>query len=320
MCTSILMSGESPLFGRNMDVFFKLRGKVVIAPRGYVFDYRMEKDFPRHYAIIGMAMVKNDFPLYFDAMNEHGLAMAGLDFPSNAFYGSEVDGGRCNISPFELIPWVLMQCKNLSEAKKLLQSTNIIGIDFDSELKLSPLHWHIADGSGSIVFEVTKNGVRIYENRANVMTNSPPFDFHIANLSNYLNLTPGAPKGRLSDMGIEPFSYGIGSVGLPGDFSSASRFIKAAYLLSVSEKNSSVSDMFHILSSVAMVRGGVIASNGDFDITIYSACMDLGNRIYYYNSYDNSRISAVRMSDLLCEGRVLLNYDLHLKQDVLNQN
>ena len=321
MCTSILMRGEKPLFGRNMDLYYELDCSVVITPRRYPFNFRIEGDFEDHYALIGMAVVKNGYPLYCEAVNEHGLSVAGLDFPGNAFYSEDLVKEKANVSPFELIPWILMQCRTLDDAAALIEKTHITAINFSKDIPLSPLHWHIADAGGSLVFEVTREGARIYKNNVNVMTNNPTFGFHLENLANYLNLTPGEASGAFEGAGIKPFSFGLGSVGLPGDSSSASRFVRAAYLLNNSVcEDDSLSQFFHLLSSLAMVRGSVITPKGLFDMTAYSCCIDLLERVYYYTTYNNDRISAVKMRREYLEGGELIIFPLERCQSIFYQN
>ncbi len=318
MCTSILMSGKGAIFGRNMDLHYPLEKNVVITPRKYSFSFRKAGIIDDHYAIIGMAMARDNYPLYFEAANEHGLAASGLHFPSNAYYSPSFSDEKNNISPFELIPWILLRCKSVTEAEKLLDATHICRVDFSSEMPLSPLHWHIADKDRSIVFEVTKKGQLIYENPINVLTNNPPFDFHLQNLALHLNLENENRENVFAEKGIKPFSGGIGAVGLPGDFSSPSRFVKASFLLSCIEKND-LSSFFHILDSVAMVKGSIKVEERD-DVTLYSSGIDLENLIYYYKTISNNRICAVRMNGTNLDGFELYSYEVDREQDILFKN
>ena len=324
MCTSILMGGKYPIFGRNMDLYYDIASSVVITPRNYLFEFRSAGEMKEHYAMIGMAMVWKGYPLYFEAANEHGLAAAGLDFPGNAYYPEEMDSEKKNISPFEFIPWVLSQCRSIEDARILLCKTHITAVNFSPELPLSPIHWHIADSSGSFVFEVTKRGQIIYEDPADVMTNNPPFDFHLSNLAHYLNLTAENPENKLGKIGVRPFSFGLGSFGLPGDFSSASRFVKASYLLRNSpacdNESDCISQFFHILDSVAMVKGSVITPDGNFDMTAYSCGVDLKKGMYYYKTDANSRINVVSIKNVPLDGRELSLYPLENKQDYCYRN
>lgn len=320
MCTSIAMTSGNFYFGRNLDFECDFGQRVVITPRNHPLSFRSGKQLPHHHAIIGMATVAEGYPLYADAANECGLCMAGLNFPNNACYSSEIDPNKANISPFELILWVLASCATLSEAKALLDRTHLVAIDFSNALRLTPLHWHIADKSGSIVLEVTAEGMRICDNPVGVLTNNPPFDFQLANLAHYMNLTPKQPENCFSDVGIAPFGRGLGSFGLPGDFSPTARFVKAAYLLQNSlcepDETSSVSQFFHLLTSVAMVRGSVILPDDRCEITRYTCCMSAERGVYYYTTYGGRQITAVDLWSEDLERSDLIEYPLREEQSI----
>ncbi len=318
MCTSILMASEGAIFGRNMDLHYPLEKNVVITPRKYTFLFRKAGEMNEHFAIIGMGMVREGYPLYFEAANEHGLAIAGLNFPDNAYYSPDFSEEKSNISPFELIPWVLGVCKTVDDAERLLESTHICAIDFSPEIPLSPLHWHIADRGCSIVFEVTEKGQRIYKNPINVVTNNPPFDFHLQNLAHYLNLSNVNRENAFSDKGIKPFSGGFGAIGLPGDFSSTSRFVKASFLLANSAE-CTIEQFFHILDSVSMVKGSIKVDGKD-DVTLYSSAIDLENSVYYYKTIKNNRICAVKMKGAPLDEGELVIYGADEEQDVCMKN
>ena len=112
MCTAATYYSKDHYFGRNLDLEFSYKETVTIMPRNYSFSIRHEADIDNHYAIIGMAYVVDDYPLFYDGINEKGLGMAGLNFPDNAFYMPQEDG-KDNIAPFEFIPWILGQCASV---------------------------------------------------------------------------------------------------------------------------------------------------------------------------------------------------------------
>lgn len=301
MCTSITMMTQDFYFGRTMDLEYEFNQRIVVTPRYYPIAFRKAGISKRHYAIIGMATVVNGYPLYADAVNEEGLCIAGLNFPDDAYYPPEENYNKVNISPFELILWLLCKCATAEEAKSLLQNTHLIDIPFSKDIPLIPLHWHIADKKGSLVIEVTKKGMNLYDNPSNVLTNSPSFDFHMMNLSQYLNLTPNFPQNRFcTNINLKPSGNGLGSFGLPGDFSPSSRFVRASYLGANSacegDEQSSVAQFFHILDSVSLIKGSVLTQDDLCDVTIYSCCMNASKGIYYYKTYYNNRITAVNMN------------------------
>ena len=298
MCTAICYRSNSAYFGRNLDLHRGYGESIVVTPRNYEIKMRCEKPIKSHYAMIGMATVVEDYPLYYEATNEKGLSMAGLSFPENAVYYSFAEG-KDNVTPFELIPWVLAQCSCVDEAKQILDKMNLINIDFSEQLPLSPLHWMISDKKYSIVAEPLKDGLKIYDDPFEVLTNNPPFEFHQTNVSHYMGLSTGNATSQFEErIPVKNYSLGMGALGLPGDFSSASRFIRALFVKenSVSEHNekANVNQFFHILNSVAMPKGCVQGAEG-FEYTRYSSCCNADRGIYYCTTYDNLEIISVNM-------------------------
>ena len=324
MCTAITYYTKDHYFGRNLDLEYSYKETVTITPRNYEFKFRKVKSINKHYAIIGMAYVADNYPLYYDAINEKGLGMAGLNFPGNADYKEEAIDKE-NIAPFEFIPYVLAQCSNISEAKELLKNINIELINFSNELPVSPLHWIISDKKSSITVESVKEGLKIYDNPVGVLTNNPTFDIHMFNLNNYMSLSTEQPVNNFSkQLNLETYSRGMGAMGLPGDLSSASRFVKATFTkmnsISGSSEIESISQFFHILGSVYQQRGCVHMGGDKYEITIYSSCANMDKGIYYYKTYENSQITAVDMNKENLEGTELVNYDLIKNQEVFMQN
>lgn len=323
MCTAITYKTKSSYFGRTLDLEYSYNESVVITPRNFRFDFRRKESLKTHYAIIGMATVVNDYPLYYEASNEYGLCMAGLNFPGNAFYREETED-KDNISPFEFIPWILSQCKNLDDARILLERINICNVPFSEEYPLSPLHWIIADAEKAITVEFVKDGLKIYENPVGVLTNNPTFDYHMTYLTDFSNLTSSSGKNCFGAVELTPYSRGLGAKGLPGDNSSTSRFVRAAFtkLNSVSgdSEEESVSQFFHILSSVNQARGSVHLENGKNVITVYTSCINLNRGIYYYTTYENRCISAVNLNNCDLESSGLIRYPSIKKQIINNQN
>ena len=311
MCTAICYRSNDSYFGRNLDLHCGYGESVVITPRNYEIKMRCVKLKKSHYAMIGMAAVDDGFPLYYEATNEKGLSMAGLSFPENAVYRSFVEG-KDNVAPFELIPWILAQCACVDEARALLERINLVNINFSEQLPLSPLHWMISDKKYSIAAEPLKEGLKIYDNSFEVLTNNPPFEYHCTNVSNYMGLSTGHAVSQFKErIPVKNYSFGMGAFGLPGDFSSASRFIKALFVKenSVSEHNerSEVNQFFHILNSVAMPKGCVRADK-DLEYTRYSSCCNADRGIYYYTTYDELEIRAIGMHDVDLEQPCLYTY------------
>lgn len=324
MCTAITYNTKDHYFGRNLDLEYSYKETVTITPRNYPFKFKKVNDINNHYAIIGMTYVCDNYPLYYDAVNEMGLGMAGLNFPANADYKDE-QSNKDNIASFEFIPWILSQCRNIKEAKDLLNKINIINIKFNEQLPASPLHWIIADKEASITVECVKDGLKVYDNPVGVLTNNPTFDIHMFNLNNYMHLSVEKPNNNFSkDLNLETYCSGMGALGLPGDLSSTSRFVKATFTkmnsISGTSESESISQFFHILGSVDQQRGCVHMGEDKYETTIYSSCCNMDKGIYYYKTYENSQITGVNMHKENLDGKDLISYDLIKGQQILMQN
>ncbi len=310
MCTAISFKTSSHYFGRNLDLEKSYGERVVITPRNFLFNMRCTAPVTNHYALIGMATVEDNFPLYYEATNEKGLSMAGLNFPDNAYY-SALSEEKENIAPFEFILWILGGCKSVEEAAQLIGNTNLAKINFSEKLPLSPLHWLIADNQKSITVEGMKDGIRIHENPLGVLTNNPPFEYHTVNINNYMGLSPQLAQNRLTSKAeLHNYSLGMGALGLPGDFSSPSRFVRAVFVKENSvcgiNENESVSQFFHILDAVAMPKGCVVTKTGELEYTRYSCCCNTDTGVYYYKTYSGSTVKSIEMHNANLEGNKLI--------------
>ena len=324
MCTAATYKTADFYFGRNLDYEFSYGDEVTVTPRSYPFALRCMGNFRTRYAMIGMAYVAGEYPLYYDAINEKGLGVAGLNFVGNAVYHPAADG-KNNITQFELIPWLLGSCATLAEARALLEKANIVNIPFSDKLPLAQLHWLIADRTGSITVESTADGLHIYDNPVGVLANNPPFPMQLFSLNNYMALSPQSPKNTFApDAPLSVYSRGMGALGLPGDLSSQSRFIRAAFVrahsLCEATEESRVSQFFHILTAVEQQRGCCQLENGKYEITLYTSCCNATRGIYYYTTYDNRQITAVDMHKAPLDGNALVRYPLIQKQQIFKQN
>lgn len=301
MCTAVSYLTKAHYFGRNLDLERGYGEGVTVTPRNFPFFFRYAGSCDSHSALIGMAAVVQDYPLYFEATNEQGLSMAGLNFPVNACY-RPFEEGKINVAPFELIPYVLCNCENVAEAARLLAQVNVVDVSFSEALPVSPLHWMISDRKESLVLECTESGMKLYENPHGVLTNNPTFDYHLMNVQNYRGLHEGA----LSE---KDYSLGMGAIGLPGDFSSASRFVRAAFVREKSvcdgSEAQSVNQFFHILGAVAMPNGCVRTPGGAFEYTRYSCCCNTETQTYYYTTYFDPVIRSVAVDEEMRGGTQL---------------
>lgn len=324
MCTAVTYHTRDFYFGRTLDYDKNYGEEVVVTPRRYPFGFRCMGTMETHYAMIGMAHVEGGCPLYYEAVNEKGLCMAGLNFVGNADYKKEAPD-RDNVATFEFIPWILGQCGSVEQARGLLARINLTDQRFRSEMPAAQLHWMIADRRGAITVESVKEGIRVYDNPVGVLTNNPPFDEQMFQLNNYMHLSPEEPQNHFSDkLHLQAYSRGMGALGLPGDLSSQSRFVRASFTkmnaVSGDSEAESVNQFFHILGTVQNPRGCCVLSDGSYEITFYTSCCNADRGIYYYTTYENHQITAVDMFREDLEGTQPVRYPLVTGEQIFRQN
>ena len=324
MCTAVTYRTKDFYFGRTLDYEFSYQEEVTVTPRNFPLQFRHMGTVERHYAMIGMAFVQQDYPLYYDAVNEKGLGMAGLNFVGNACYG-ELTSGRENVAVFEFIPWILAQCATVAEAKERIGKINLTAEAFSDQLPAASLHWLIADETEAITVEAMADGIHVYENPVGALTNNPPFPQQMFRLNDFMHLSSKDPVNCFgAGLELSRYSRGMGAMGLPGDLSSQSRFVRVSFVkmnsLSASTEAESVSQFFHILGSVDQQRGCCDVGGQAYEITIYTACCNATKGIYYYTTYDNHQITAVDMHKENLNGGALARYPLIQGEQINWQN
>ena len=324
MCTAVSYKTKNFYFGRTLDYESTFPTHITVMPRRYPIRFRHGGTMSVHHALIGMAYVVGDYPLYYDGMNEKGLCMAGLNFVGNAVYRSPASEGD-NICQFEFIPWILGQCATVAEARGLLSRIRLTDTPFREDLPVSDLHWIIADRQESVTVESVAAGVMVYDNPVGVLTNNPPFPEQIFRLNDFMHLSPGEPQNRFSTrLNLRPYSRGMGAMGLPGDLSSPSRFVRAAFVkmnsLSGDSEAESVGQFFHIMGSVEQPTGCCLVGDGKYERTIYTSCCSADRGIYYYTTYDNPAITAVDMMREDLDGGNLVQYPMLTEMRIVLQN
>ncbi len=321
MCTAMKLTAAGEYFGRTLDLEYSYDERVTVIPRSFLFEFRNIKPLDNHFAIIGMSTVVSEYPLLYDATNEHGLSMSGLNFPNNACYFDKKPEKQ-NVAAFEFIPYILGSCKTLKEAMQALLNINITNDAFSAELKPAPLHWIIADAKGAVTVEQTSAGLRVYENKVGVLTNNPPFYYHITNLNNYMGLSAYPAQNRMCEGGeLASYCSGMGAIGLPGDNSSASRFVRTVFLKenALPMEEDSVGMFFRIMSGVEQTKGTVRLENGKDVISVYTSCCDCEKGIYYYKTYEGG-FGAVDMHKENLDGDTLSLFELIKKPNISYQN
>ena len=304
MCTAMAWQG---LFGRNLDLEYDIPCAVTLTPRHYPLPNQTE-----HHAILGMALVQDNFPLYFDAFNEAGLAMAGLHFPNSAHYNSPQTGSE-NVPSWQLIPWLLGQCGNLAAVRQILARLNITDEAFSPTFPPSPLHWLIADTADYLVLEACRDGLHWYDAPVGVLTNEPPFPQQMDRFAQYRHLSPAIPDNTLFPETELLCVRGSGAWGMPGDVTSVSRFIRAAFhrrhAVPGDVPAQTTAQFFHILDSVAQIKGCVQLPDGSLEYTRYTSCCDLTRGSYAYKTAWDSTAKTVylQQGDLNCDRLQILS-------------
>lgn len=311
MCTAFSFRHENLYFCRNLDYSHTFSENIVTIPRHFKIDFSKNESLSTHYAIIGMAKIKNNYPLLFDGCNERGLCVAGLNFVGN-FSPAPFCESKINLALHELILYILCRCANVDEAEDALEQINITDRQFDSETPIASLHFLISDKKRSITFEFTRDGGKVYHNKFDVLTNNPPYPYHEQNMTNYLHLSAEEILGEFAyKKGLGPYSNGMGAMGLPGDFSSVSRFVRGAFALSCAQRyndrRENVLQCFHLLSYVSVIDGCVKSENGSYR-TQYSSVIDTHEQVYYCKYYNSHKIFAAKLWGEHLEGHSLLKY------------
>lgn len=318
MCTAISF-GEG-LFGRTMDYEISFGERVLAVPRG-IFPIGESRN---RYSIIGIGIEdeKSGTPLYFDGMNEWGLSAAALNFPGLAVYhkggteGRNTADGRLDVPAGVLISYILGLCRDVEEARTALSNIDVTDTPSANNMPAPPLHWIISDARASITVESVSDGLKIYDNQVGVLTNGPEFPYHMTRLADYMHISPDRPKNRFAKTELSAYSRGMGAIGLPGDFSSSTRFVRACFVnehTRAAKKGSArerVVRAFHVLSSVSVPLGCIISDEGHPVSTLYTSVADAETLTYYFTTYSCPSIRAVRLNDSLLNGEMIRSFEL----------
>lgn len=305
MCTGIKFTDkEGNLYmGRNLDWTCGYGQSVFVTPKGHKRTWAFEPVKEAVGAIVGMAIVVNDMPLYFDCGNDQGLYIGGLNFPgiSTGKYEAGPIEGKTNIAAYEFPFWVASNFTTVDDVEKALENLAIVAKQVNDEFPVAYLHWIIGDKDRTIVVEYY-DGMHVYDDPVDCLTNEPEFSYMMHNLRNYVNVSPEwAGTATWGKYSFTPFDTGGGQVGLPGDVYSPSRFVRVAYYNThypeqEGEANN-VMRLFRTLQMVAQIYGGAKAETGDYEYTLYTGGYSQAEKAYYYNTYNELAPRIVRISD-----------------------
>ncbi len=310
-CTGILIKTQDNnyIFGRTMEFAFDYIAHVLIfVPRNYQYTGHAPSGKPglawkTKYAQVGFAAPS--LPLVDDGLNEQGLYCGAFFQPGFAKYEevTEKDYPR-TISCLDLASWILSTCANVAEVREQLPKIRVCAAVLPELGFVPPTHYFVADKTGdAIVIEYLEGKLNIYDSQANVITNSPNYLWHTTNLRNYIGLkAENNPPMKLNGKEFSQIGQGSGALGLPGDFTPPSRFVKAAFLANAALPGKDVSEgigiIFHIMNQFDIPQGaikGEEAGKVTFDTVQWTSASDLSNARYYYHTYNDRN---VRMIDL----------------------
>jgi choloylglycine hydrolase len=304
MCTSVRFTDKDGnlCFGRNLDWGFDYGETPVIVPRNYTWHSLHNGDITTNSAICGMGIMNGDLPLYFDCANEDGLGVAGLSFAGYAVYADAPVEGKYNVPTYEFPLWIASSFKTVDEAEAALKNTVVTNDAVSKELPVSPMHWIVYDNKRALVYEMDEQGVHLYDDDFDALTNQPNFYFHRENIRAFMCATPEWPAdAHWREATIKPYGTGLGMRQIPGDCSSPSRFIRAAYMNAfypeVEGEAETVSRLFHILGNVAMVLGQCKMEDGALEHTLYTGGWYQATKTYYWSTYDHPSISKVTLDE-----------------------
>ena len=296
MCTAIFYKSSGSFFGRTLDHPLSYGEAPMVIKRGYGIRLRYLGDLKFGGDAICMGIARGGFPLIFDGVNEFGVGIAGLNFPRSARFFEEKKG-YLNLASYEVIPYILSQAQSTAQACDILTRVNITPDKFDTDTTGATLHFIVADKNKSIIAEQTDEGMRIYDNRFGALTNEPPYPAQCLFMNRYKGLSDREKQCEFFKE--DPHSFGEGSIGLPGDLSSPSRFVRAAFGIkfgTAGYKEEALMTAMHILESVSVIRGTVKDGTDGYK-TQYLSIMDLDSFSYYYRRYDDLSLNKVSLGD-----------------------
>lgn len=326
-CTGISLTAQdgSYIQGRTIEwAQGELRSEYVVIPRkhplrSFTPEGSNGMEFTAHYGMVGLAVEQEAFVA--EGINEAGLSAGLFFFPRYGNYGPYDPEERTRtIADLQLVTWILTQCRTIDEVKAAIGTVRVVALDPSASL-----HWRIGDPSGrQVVLEFVDGTPRFYENPVGVLTNAPGFPWHLTHLENYVNLYPGnAPARRLSDLTLQPLGGNSGFLGIPGDATSPSRFVRAAFYRASAPQRATALDTvtlcFHLLNNFDIPIGIEHPEGESPDIpsaTQWTSVIDLTHRrIYYKTAYNNS----IRCIDLAAIDFGRTKYQTRLLDEVREQ-
>lgn len=261
--------------------------------------------FKSKYGYVGLAVQEKEFVA--EGLNEAGLSAGLFYFP---YFGSyqlyDEKYNATTIADLQLVSWILSQFATVDEVRTNINKVRVVSL-MGGDGTSDAIHWRVGDSSGKqIVIEIEKGVAHVYDNPIGVITNAPGFQWHLTNLSNYINLTPVNPPAKeMYKFKVNPIGHGNGFLGLPGDFTPPSRFVRAAFFKStapiLATPRETMLQCFHILNNFDIPIGMNFPKNEIPDLpsaTQWTSVIDLTNKEVYYKTFYNNAIRKIDLKEI----------------------
>ena len=305
MCTAFSLNNNNHYFGRSLDLEFHYNEQVIIIPKKYKLNYRYTKINDNHLSFFGIGIIANNYPLLYDGCNESGLCIAGLNMPASTNYNI-YKTYKTNLCSFELIPYLLSKCNNCEDVMNMIDTINITNDSFNNDFPVSKLHFIISDKNQSLTLEIINGKINLYKNIYNVLTNEPELKYHEYNINKYSHF----------DNLVKNHIKGSNLIGIPGDNTSTSRFIKMNFNIKYI-KFESVSELFNIYNNVFELNGTNKTLDNKFYKTIYMVIYNSTNKILYFKTYNNSQIYSCKLYNYQNDNK-LFYYSIYNDENIID--
>ncbi|SIN79020.1 linear amide C-N hydrolase [Halodesulfovibrio marinisediminis] len=322
-CTGIKVQSKdgATMFARTLEFNTPFKSNIMFVPKGQTWTSQAPNNqkgmtWKNQYAFLG----PNGFDerMFFGGINEKGLYIGGFWFPQHAEYPTPTANDTTKIvEPVLVTALILGTCGTLEDVQKKIDEVQIAGVKYEKLGMIPPMHWIVIDSKGNaIVIEPLNGKITITQNPVGVITNSPQFTWHLQNLSNYMNVTAdNCTRQKINDFTATPIGAGSGMLGLPGDFTPPSRFVRAALYSNaatpVQTADEALNLAFMLISNISIAKGLVRTNeqNGtqSTDYTQWTAVYDLQRRRCYFKTYDNQEIRVVHLDNLPKDGKKTLS-------------
>jgi len=325
-CTGIRLHTDdnSIIYARTLEWRKNLNPYAIVIPHhtdyiGTSTDNRPGLNWTTKHTIVGITIGKR--PHLIDGINACGLGVGLFSFRDDVEYAAPTSNTTYDLAPWELVTYFLSTCASVDEVIQKVVTINVVPVFLEDVDEVPPLHYIVHDSYGNcIVLEHTHQNIKIYDNPFGVMTNSPNFDWHMTNLHAYLH--PAFDDHKTSHVNLLKNLHETYALGLPSDFSSPSRFIRAAiYTLCTptpSDGLSGVMHAFHILNQFDIPKGSFRTNQHDYyTYTHWTSAANLTEKKYYFRTYENQRIRMIDMHTLsTCEEIIWL--PMNETEDILD--